>query len=179
MRTTAMSVLGSAPTTLAGNSRPSAKITVTLAARSATWLLVMMLPAPSITTPEPVPRPGRQRAEIPPRRDRRQRNARRIVPCPAAHRRDEDAADHWPSWDSPISISSRTTLGRSARAVVANAWDSERASCGTCVLGVIAACGCASALGVARMPTPSPKAKPMIPSAVENSSVVLRIVIIL
>jgi hypothetical protein len=55
MRTTAMSVLGSAPTTLAGNSRPSAKITVTLAACSATWLLVMMLPLPSITTPDPCP----------------------------------------------------------------------------------------------------------------------------
>jgi hypothetical protein len=29
------------------------------------------------------------------------------------------------------------------------------------------------------MPTPSPKAKPMIPTAVENTSVVLRIFIIL
>ena len=52
-RSTAMSTLGSLPTTSALSLRPSVKITVTSFASPITWLLVITMPAASMTKPEP------------------------------------------------------------------------------------------------------------------------------
>src|SRR5262245_8207436 len=54
----AMSVSGSAPTTRARSVRPSDSLTMIRSARSMTWLLVRMLPSPSMMNPLPAPRRG-------------------------------------------------------------------------------------------------------------------------
>src|SRR4051812_41330454 len=52
-RSTATSLWGSAPTTLAVSSRPSCSATRTLSACSTTWLLVRITPSEATITPEP------------------------------------------------------------------------------------------------------------------------------
>ena len=55
MRTTAMSVCGSVPTTLPGNSRSSDSLTWISSAPSTTWLFVRTMPFLSTTKPVPSP----------------------------------------------------------------------------------------------------------------------------
>jgi len=119
------------------------------------------------------PVPCRTRHGIPSRR-RSGRSARIIVPCLAAHRRLEVAAD---SLGRSISTSIRTTLGRKARAVAANACDNERASCGL-RLGVMAAGGAAdsaAAREAKRAPSP-PRGQSRGRHVTERTRILLRMV---
>ncbi len=53
---TATSVVGSRPTSVAGNCRPSESSTRSFSARSTTWLFVRMYPSSETTKPDPMPR---------------------------------------------------------------------------------------------------------------------------
>ncbi len=61
IRTTAMSVAGSVPTTLPGNSRSSESLTAMVWAPSTTWLFVRTIPLLSMTKPLPRPCVWRRR----------------------------------------------------------------------------------------------------------------------
>jgi hypothetical protein len=143
---------------LAENSRPSEKLTVSLAAFSTTWLLVRMYPLESSTTPEPVPlRPGwgAGRSNCSPKKRSNRRSSSGGTCCwRRSLRATRGCSD---------STSMRTTLGARALATVEKDRESARASFGVCVFGVTGA-GADSARETIHPPTPlaAPSARAVV-----------------